>query len=147
MIRRFYNEKLVDIDAMPEDKKGKKKEEGEDTVYRRLTKALSGTNYSFKDYIQIRRHIMNLVPLHVSYCTYLTGYFCKCFKGKSYERYRKFERAKEKVESQFDLIKLMKRVGKLNIVKKLVLKQHHQKLIKFSHYNTIQTNSSESEGE
>jgi hypothetical protein len=95
---------------------------------------------------------MNLVPLDVDYITYLKGsiqqYFLKCRKGNSdYKRFKKFEKARAKVEEQFDLIKLMKRVGKLNIVKKLVLERHHMKLIKFSHYNTIMTDTSDTDTE
>jgi len=52
-----------------------------------------------------------------------------------------FEKAKLKLEKEFDALRLLRRIHKLNILKLVLLKKHNLKLIKYQKKNTIDFSS------
>jgi len=58
------------------------------------------------------------------------------------QRKKWFNNARKNLVSEFDVLKLLKRIKKFNIVKKVMLRKTHLKMLKYSKLNTINYYSS-----
>jgi len=120
-------------------------------LYEKLTKCLIGTNFNVPEYLRLRREIITRIPFYYSLkdnC--LSKMFC-CLRLCRYstserqhmkERSQWFKRARNNLATEFDVLKLLKRIKKFNIVKKVMLRKTHLKMLKYSKLNTINYYSS-----
>jgi len=95
-------------------------------LYQRLTNCLGSTQFSVPEYLNIRRELFMRRPFFISLKDYLKGKFsyllCCCNytqeEARMYRyRQRLFNKASKRLTREFDAIKLLKRIKKLNIVK------------------------------
>ena len=95
-------------------------------LYQRLTKCLIGTNFNVPEYLKIRRDLVMRRPFFVSLKDYLMGklsYLLVCLKIEKEEivlyqkRQKLFDKASKKLLREFDALKLLKQIKKLQIVK------------------------------